>query len=89
MGERLREGLAERAAFRGVAISQTGPVQMPMVLFEDDPEWKKGFAFCAEVLRHGVYLHPKHNMFLSCAHTAADVDEVIEAADQGFRHVGR
>jgi glutamate-1-semialdehyde 2,1-aminomutase len=89
MGERLRDGLAERAAFRGVRITQTGPVQMPMLLFNDDPEWRKGFAFCAEALRHGAYLHPKHNMFLSCAHTEADIDAVIEAADAGFRLLAR
>lgn len=89
MGERLRLGLVERAAHRGVGISQTGPVQMPMVLFDDDPDFSKGSAFCAEVLRRGVYMHPKHNMFLSCAHTAADIDAVIEAADAGFRFLRR
>jgi glutamate-1-semialdehyde 2,1-aminomutase len=89
LGERLREGLAERAAFRRVRISQSGPAAMPTVLFEDDPEWKKGYAFCAEALRHGAYLHPKHNMFLSCAHTEADIDVVLEAADRGFQVVGR
>jgi glutamate-1-semialdehyde 2,1-aminomutase len=62
---------------------------MPTLLFEDDPEWKRGFAFCAEALRHGAYLHPKHNMFLSCAHTEADIDAVLEAADAGFRFVAR
>ena len=89
LGERLRDGLAERAAFRGVRISQTGPVSMPTVLFEDDPEWKQGFAFCAEALRHGAYLHPKHNMFLSCAHTAEDIDVVLNAADRAFQAVRR
>jgi glutamate-1-semialdehyde 2,1-aminomutase len=89
MGVRLRQGLAERAARHGLAISQTGPVQMPTLLFENDPEWKKGFAFCAEALRHGAYLHPKHNMFLSCAHAAADIDAVLDAADAGFRFVAR
>jgi glutamate-1-semialdehyde 2,1-aminomutase len=89
MGKRLRQGLSERAAHHGLAISQTGPVQMPTLLFEDDPEWKRGFAFCAEALRHGAYLHPKHNMFLSCAHTEADIDAVLEAADAGFRFVVR
>ncbi len=89
IGTRLREGLAERAAFRGVRVSQTGPVQMPTLLFDDDPDWKKGFAFCAEALRHGAYLHPKHNMFLSCAHTDADIDAVLDAADAGFRLVAR
>jgi glutamate-1-semialdehyde 2,1-aminomutase len=89
MGERLRNGLSERAAHHGLTISQTGPVQMPTLLFENDPEWKIGFAFCAEALRHGAYLHPKHNMFLSCAHTPADIDAILKAADAGFRYVAR
>lgn len=89
MGQRLRDGLAERAAHHGIGIDQSGPVQMPTLLFADDPEWKRGFAFCAEALRHGAYLHPKHNMFLSCAHTEADIDAVLAAADAGFRHLAR
>ncbi len=89
MGQRLRDGLAERAAHHRLRIDQSGPVQMPMLLFADDPEWKQGFAFCTEALRHGAYLHPKHNMFLSCAHTAADIDLVLDAAEAGFRHVAR
>ncbi len=89
MGQRLRDGLAERAAHHGVAIDQSGPVQMPTLLFADDPDWRRGFAFCAEALRHGAYFHPKHNMFLSCAHTEADIDAALAAADAGFRHVAR
>jgi glutamate-1-semialdehyde 2,1-aminomutase len=89
LGQRLRDGLEERAARHGLRIDQSGPPQMPTVLFADDPGWKRGYAFCAEALRHGAYLHPKHNMFLSCAHTEADIDHVLEAADAGFRHVAR
>ena len=89
LGQRLRDGLAERAAHHGLAIDQSGPVQMPTLLFADDPDWTRGSAFCSEVLRHGAYMHPKHNMFLSCAHTEADIDHVLQAADAGFRHVAR
>ncbi len=89
LGERLREGLAERATRHGVQIDQSGPVQMPTLLFADDPEWKRVSAFCAETLRQGAYLHPKHNLFLSCAHTEADIDDVLEAADAGFAYVAR
>ncbi len=89
MGQRLRDGLAERARHHGLRIDQSGPVQMPTLLFEDDPEHARGEAFCAQALRHGAYLHPRHNMFLSCAHEAADIDLVLEAADAGFRHVAR
>ena len=89
MGQRLRDGLAERALHHGLHIDQSGPVQMPTLLFADDPEHARGEAFCAEALRHGAYMHPRHNMFLSCAHEAADIDLVLEAADAGFRHVAR
>ena len=89
MGQRLRDGLAERAAHRGLRIDQSGPVQMPTLLFADDPEHRQGSAFCSEALRHGAYFHPKHNMFLSCAHTASDIDLALDAADAGFRHVAR
>ena len=89
MGERLRRGLAERAAAAGVTIRQTGPVQMPMLLFADDPGYAKGFAFCAAALREGTYFHPKHNMFLSVAHAEADIDRALAAAEAGFAVVKR
>lgn len=84
-GLALRDGLAALAKKHGIAIEQTGPVQMPLMLFADDPEWKKGFAFCSAALRHGAYFHPKHNMFLSCAHTDADIEQALRAADAGFQ----
>ncbi|MBS7541394.1 aminotransferase class III-fold pyridoxal phosphate-dependent enzyme [Ancylobacter lacus] len=87
MGTALREGLDRLSADHGIAIRQTGPVQMPMVLFEDDADYRKGFAFCAAALRAGVYFHPQHNMFLSAAHTAEDIARALEAADVGFRAV--
>ena len=40
MGERLRDGLTAAAAAAGHRISYTGPVTMPTLLFEDDPELK-------------------------------------------------
>jgi glutamate-1-semialdehyde 2,1-aminomutase len=89
LGQRLRDGLEERARHHRLQIDQSGPVQMPTVLFANDPEWKMGMAFCSEALRAGAYFHPKHNMFLSCAHTEADIDAALDAADTGFRHVAR
>jgi glutamate-1-semialdehyde 2,1-aminomutase len=87
MGQRLRDGLDFLASRHRIGIRQTGPVQMPTLLFAGDPEWHRGFAFCAAALRHGAYFHPKHNMFLSCAHTEADIDQALAAADAGFRAV--
>ncbi|BBK42569.1 glutamate-1-semialdehyde 2,1-aminomutase [Allostella vacuolata] len=87
MGQRLRDGLAQLSSASGVAIRQTGPVQMPMVLFDDDADFRKGELFCATALRHGAYLHPRHNMFLSAAHREADIDRVLAAAEKGFAAV--
>jgi glutamate-1-semialdehyde 2,1-aminomutase len=81
LGQRLRDGLAERATARGVALRQSGPVTMPLFLFEDDPDLRQGFCFGSEMLRRGVYVHPWHNMFLCAAMTEADIDQALDAAD--------
>ena len=89
MGQRLREGLGGQAAAHGFRIRQSGPPQMPMLLFDDDPDAVLGSAFCALALEHGVYLHPKHNMFLSVAHQPQDIDRALEATDQAFAALAR
>jgi glutamate-1-semialdehyde 2,1-aminomutase len=89
MGQRLRAGLDRLAAKHGLQISQSGPPQMPLMLFADDASFAKGSAFCSAALRAGAYFHPKHNMFLSCAHTEAGIDRALEAAGEGFAAVAR
>ena len=65
MGTLLREGLAREAAEAGVAINQTGPVQMPNLSFIEDENFAKAQAFCAAAIAHGVIFHPRHNWFVS------------------------
>jgi glutamate-1-semialdehyde 2,1-aminomutase len=86
-GLRLRDGLASLAKEHGIAIRQSGPPQMPLMLFEDDAEVRKGRAFCSAALRHGAFFHPQHNMFLSLAHRPADIDEALQAASHSFEAV--
>jgi len=85
MGQRLRDGIAAQAAAVGIGVRQSGPPQMPTVLFDDDPDCEKGNRFTLEALKHGAYLHPRHNMFLSTAHTEADIDFALEATRAGFK----
>lgn len=87
MGRRLREGLAASADRHGVGFDQSGPAQMPLFLFADDPDFVKGSRFCQEMLKRGIYMHPRHNMFLSFAHKAADIDEAVSASDEAFAAV--
>jgi glutamate-1-semialdehyde 2,1-aminomutase len=89
LGQRLRKGLAERASAAGFALRQTGPVTMPLFLFDEDPDLRKGFCFSSEMLSRGVYVHPWHNMFLCAAMTEADIDEALEAAEGAFAALKR
>lgn len=87
LGQMLRDGLETRSRQFGVSIRQSGPAQMPAVLFDDDADFAKGAAFCNAALARGVYFHPKHNMFLCAAHTEADIAMALEAAEHGFAAV--
>ena len=83
-GQRLRDGIAAQAAAAGVGVRQSGPPQMPTILFDDDANFAKSERFCEETLKRGVYMHPRHNMFLSTAHTNADIDFALEATQAAF-----
>jgi glutamate-1-semialdehyde 2,1-aminomutase len=88
-GQRLRDGLAAQAAAHGQRLRQTGPPQMPMVLFDDDPDVDRGRCFTAAAVSAGVYLHPVHNWFLSTAHTDDEIDLALERTDDAFAAVHR
>lgn len=87
LGEQLRHGLDAAAAAHGFVLRQTGPVQMPQVLFDDDPDFRVGFAWAAAMVERGVYVHPWHNMFLCAAMTAEDIAAAVDAADGAFAKV--
>ena len=62
---------------------------MPLIQFAGDVDARMGAAFCAAAAQNGAYFHPKHNMFLSCAHDEAAIDRGLEAAASGFAAVAR
>lgn len=88
-GLHFRAGLEEQAARHGFALDITGPPAMPVMLFRDDPDAKLGETFCLEALQRGVYLHHRHNMFLSLAHTPDVIDEALQATDDAFASLAR
>ncbi len=88
LGQLLRDGLYEQAQRHGRDIVQSGPPQMPTVMFRDDPGFKIGFEFCRLALAEGVYLHPWHNKFLSHAHTEADIAEALDCTETAFKALG-
>ena len=57
-GQQLRDGLDKQARAHAFALRQTGPPQMPLVLFEDDPEWRYSIAVgSSQVLPPGARHH--------------------------------
>ena len=58
---------------------------MPLFLFDDDPDLRKGFCWSSAMLERGVYVHPWHNMFLCAAMTEADIDQTLDAAEGAFK----
>ena len=85
LGGRLRRGIDEIAELHQERVRQSGPPQMPTIMFEDDPKAERGMAFCSALIERGVYFHPWHNMFLSLAHTEADIDQTLEAVDAAMK----
>jgi hypothetical protein len=59
-------GGARGAAF-GFSLLQTGPANMPQILFDDDPDMRLGYAWTEAALRYGVSMSPYHNMFMNAA----------------------
>ena len=84
LGRTLRAGLQEQATAHGFTLRQTGPVQMPQILFADDPDFRKGFGWTLEAMKRGIYLHPWHNMFLCAALTEDDVRQTLSRTDDAF-----
>jgi glutamate-1-semialdehyde 2,1-aminomutase len=90
-GEALRAGITAQASARGIAVRQTGPVQMPYLTFDDDGRgvYELADLFALEALRNGLFLHPRHNWFVSAAMTDRDLARALEATDAAFDAVAR
>lgn len=89
LGLRLREGLDQRARAAGFSLRQTGPETMPLFLFDEDKDLRKGFFWSSQMLTRGVYVHPWHNMFLCAAMTPKDIDFALDAAEASFAELKR
>jgi len=84
LGGQLRAGVTDSAAAWGFDIRYTGPDQMPNLLFDNDTDYELAVAFSAEAQARGVYVHPKHNWFVSAAMTSDDLDMALTGIDGAF-----
>ena len=99
LGERLRSGLARRAARLGVPLQAIGDGPLAQVLFIDPDadlaadralraaDGVKATRFAVECLRRGIFTLPHTKLYLSLAHTEADVDWTLDAMEEVLRVV--
>lgn len=88
IGDTLRDGLDSIAKETGLAIDQTGPSQMPLIMINDDKgerDLEGCVAFCDQLLDHGVMFHPYHNMFITSAMKDEDVTQTLDAVEKVAR----
>lgn len=85
-GSKFRQGLADQAEAYGIDFLQSGPVQMPLFMLSNDPDFEKIGFFCNEAVKHGVYLHPVHNMFI-CAEHESDIDRALLGTEKAFKQL--
>ena len=84
LGNQLRAGLDDIAGRHSLPIIQTGPSQMPLIMFNDGNgkhDIKLGMEFVSGLVTKGIYFHPFHNMFINAAMTTADIDQTLQAAE--------
>jgi glutamate-1-semialdehyde 2,1-aminomutase len=86
-GGALRAGIVDQAAAHGLDIRYTGPPAMPYLTFAGDEGHRLASVFAAAAMRGGVYLHPRHNWFISAAMTESDVTRALAVTDEAFTAV--
>ena len=86
-GAELRDGILAQARSWELPVNYTGPMAMPYLSFAGDADRELAGVFAANALRGGVYLHPRHNWFVSAAMTGDDLALALEATDQAFAAV--
>jgi len=84
-GTRFQNALTAAAEARGVGVAVTGPATMPYARFTADGDDRRlADIFAAECGKHGLYLHPRHNWFVSAALNGSDLDRALSAVNAGL-----
>ncbi|HXZ44677.1 MAG TPA: aminotransferase class III-fold pyridoxal phosphate-dependent enzyme [archaeon] len=100
IGRRLRDGMADLAARQGVPLQALGEGPIAQPVFIDpkrqitmdrdlrDADGKRGNRLGLELVRRGVFVVPGSKMYLSLAHSDADIEVTLAAFAEALRAVG-
>jgi glutamate-1-semialdehyde 2,1-aminomutase len=99
LGERLRTGIARRAERVGVPVQVLADGPIAQVFFIDPAadlsadralraaDGRKATRFGLECLRRGIFTIPGTKLYLSLAHTDADIDWTLDVMEESLRVV--
>ncbi len=99
LGERLRNGVEQRAAGLGIPLRALGDGPIAQVFFVDPgadlaseralraADGKRAGRFGLELLRRGLFVIPNTKLYLSLAHTEADIDWTLDVMEDALRTV--
>jgi glutamate-1-semialdehyde 2,1-aminomutase len=88
IGEKLRTGLLAQARGAGIEVTYSGPPALPYMTFNADAgHYDRARLFCGECSRSGVYFAPRHNWFISAAHTERDIEQTLTVTERAFAAV--
>jgi glutamate-1-semialdehyde 2,1-aminomutase len=88
-GKQLWNGLERQAAEQSLEINLTGHVAMPYLSFVGDRDHHLAEVFAAACALEGTWVHPRHNWFMSAAHTEEDISHALRATSRAFAVVAR
>lgn len=84
LGGMLKAGLETLGHQAGFAARVSGPLAIPFLTFDEDPDLYLNQKFCAAMADRGVFMHPHHNWFISLAHSEEDIERTLDAAKSAF-----
>jgi glutamate-1-semialdehyde 2,1-aminomutase len=99
LGERLRQGVEKRAAGLGIGLRALGDGPIAQVFFiapEADlaseralraADGKRATRFGLELLARGLFVIPNTKLYISLAHTEADIDWTLDVMEDALRAV--
>jgi glutamate-1-semialdehyde 2,1-aminomutase len=86
-GGRFWAGIETAARKNDLAVNLTGPVTMPYLTFPGDDDRRRGDRFAAACAAAGLYVHPRHNWFVSTALGEVELERALAAVGAGFAAV--
>lgn len=84
MGERLCSGLKEQAAAKGLSVNVTGHPTMPYLSFVNETGRDTTTLFASRCAQFGLYVHPRHNWFVSTAIDDRLMDRILGITEKAF-----